>query len=198
MSFPDRDRRQAIQEPAHDLKACLRRCICAARNDDGPIAWAIREASGSNPLSEATDEADGSSGTEHRPVVVIHLVSQARIADLIESQKLIETLRAAIGHQESMKRHGEPRFAQCLNGSGFSENACAGRNQNVLTAVRVHGVRDEAIDWRGSAAIEPVGQNRVDDGSLEERMERPGRADCLRTLWGSPLRVRRVGLAAGG
>src|SRR3954469_2528435 len=40
VAFANRDGRQTIQEAAHDLKACLRRCVSPARDDDGPISRA--------------------------------------------------------------------------------------------------------------------------------------------------------------
>ena len=141
---------------------------------------ATREASGANPLRQAADETDRSGRTECRPVVVIHLVAQTRIADLIEAEELIETQRAAVRHQQPVKGHGESRLAERLNGSRLAENACARGNQDVLAAVGVHRVRDQAVDGGGSAAVEPVGQDRVDDRSLEQRMQRTRGADWLR------------------
>src|SRR5437763_157075 len=38
VSFTNRDGWQAIQEPAHDLKACLRCRVSAAGDDDRPIS----------------------------------------------------------------------------------------------------------------------------------------------------------------
>jgi hypothetical protein len=95
-----------------------------------------------------------------------------------------------------MKSDRKPRLTEGLNGSSLTEHTSAGWNQNVLAAVRVHRVGDETIHGRGSAAIEPVSQHRVDDGSLEEWMERPGRTDCRRPVWRAVARGRcRAGAA---
>ena len=65
-----------------------------------------------NPLRQAADEPDRGGRSERGPVVMVDLVAQARIADLIESQKLIEAQRAAVWHQEPVKRHCEPASLQ--------------------------------------------------------------------------------------
>ena len=69
-----------------------------------------------------TSSSGGSS--ERGPVVVIDLVAEARVADLIEAQELIETQSAAVRHKEPVKGHGEPRLAQGLNWSRLAEHAC--------------------------------------------------------------------------
>src|SRR4029453_17587682 len=123
--------------------------------------WAICKPGRPDPLSQAANETNRSSRAEHGPVVVIHFVPQTRIADLIETHELVETPSAAVGHEQSVKGNCETRLTERLHGPRFSQNSCAGRNQNVLTAVRVDRVRDEAIDRCGRTALEPVGQNGV-------------------------------------
>ena len=58
----------------------------------------------------------------------------------------------------------------------------------MLTAVRIHRVRDQAVHWRGLAAIEPVRQHCVNDRSLEQTMQWPGGID-------GPGPVRRASAA---
>ena len=55
------------------------------------------------PLRQAGDQAHGRGRAERRQVVLIHLVAQARVADLVEAQELIETLGAAVRHDEPME-----------------------------------------------------------------------------------------------
>ena len=107
--------------------------------------------------------------------MVVDLVPQTGIADLIEADELIETERAAVWHQQPMKGHCESRLAEGLNGARLAKDACARRNQDMLPAVGEHRVRDQAIDWRRSASVQPVCQDRIDDGSLEKRVQRSGR-----------------------
>jgi hypothetical protein len=51
-----------------------------------------------------------------------------------------------------------------------------------LTVVGIHRIRDQTIDRRAPATIQSVGQDRVDDCSLEKWMERTGRTDGLCTF----------------
>src|SRR3990170_2186533 len=88
VALTNRDGWQAVQEPAHDLKACLRCRVRATGDDDRPIARSTRIARAANPLRQAADETNRSGRPERGPVVVVDFVAQARIADLIESQKL--------------------------------------------------------------------------------------------------------------
>ena len=182
VSLANRDGWQTIQEPAHDLKACLRRGVRAAGDDDRPVTRSIRKASSANPLRQAADKTHRSGSSERGPVVVVDLVAQARVADLIEAQELIEAQRAAVRHQEPVKGHGEPRLAQRLNWSRLAENACPRGNQHVLPAVGVHRVRDQAVDGGRSTSVEAVGQYGVDDRSLQQRVQRARGADWVRSL----------------
>ena len=191
MPLTDRDGWQAVQEPAHDLKACLRCRVRATGDDDRPIARATRIARAANPLRQAADEPDRGGRSERRPVVMVDLVAQARIADLIESKKLIEAQRAAVWHQEPVKPHCEPGLSKRLNGSRLAEDARPRRNEHVLSAVGVHRIRDQAVDRGCSASVEAVGQYRVDESSLEQRVQRTSRADWVRS-------VRRAFLSAVG
>ena len=139
MSLANGDGGEAIQEPAHDLKTRLRRGVGAARDDDRPVAGSARKPCAANPLRQTADEADGGGRSERGPVVVVDLVPQTGITDLIEAHELIETERAAVWHQQTMKGHRESRLAEGLNGSRLAEDACARGNQHMLSAVGEHG-----------------------------------------------------------
>ena len=67
--------------------------------------------------------------------MVVYLVPETGVTDLIEADELIESARAAIWHQQTVKGHGESRLAEGLNRSRLPENAGAGGNQHVLSAV---------------------------------------------------------------
>ena len=197
VSFANGDGGEAIQEPAHNLEACLRRRSSATGDDDGPVACAIREAGSSDPLSQAADQAHGSRGSKRGPVVLIHLVAQPRITDLVEPEKLIEALRAAVWHHKAVKGNGETRLTEGLDGPSLTEHAGTSRDQDVLAAVGVHRVCHQTIDRCGSTAVQPIGQDRVDDRSFEKRMERTSRVDSLGSFWGPFLAsVRRGSLTA--
>ena len=118
---------------------------------------ASREACAADPLRQAADKADSTGRSEHRPVMVVHLVPQPRITDLVEAQELIEAQRASVGHQQPMKGDCESCLTESLNGSRLSKDACARRNQHMLSTVGEHGIRDQTIDGRRSASVQPVG-----------------------------------------
>src|SRR5688572_23981351 len=99
--------------------------------------------------------------------MVVNLAPPTPVSDLVEAHDLIETERAAVWHQQPMEGHRESRLTEGLNGPRLAENACAGWNQHMLSAVGEHGVRDKAVDGRRSASVQPVGQDRIDDRSLE-------------------------------
>lgn len=147
VSFPNGHGRKAIEESAHHLKGGLRRRVRASCDDDGPIARSTRKPSTAEPLSQSADEADSGGRPERRPIVVIDLVPQPGIPDLVETHELVETQRAAIRHQESMEDNGESGLAQCLHGPCLAQNSGSSGNQDVLAAVREHGVRDQTIHW---------------------------------------------------
>ncbi len=44
---------------------------------------------------------------ERGPVVVIHLVAQAGIADLVQAHELVETVGAAVRQDQPVQCHGE-------------------------------------------------------------------------------------------
>src|SRR3712207_7479424 len=50
--------------------------------------------------------------SEGREVVVVHTIAESRVADLVEPQELVETVRAAVRHQQPVKRYGQPGFAE--------------------------------------------------------------------------------------
>jgi len=135
MSLANRDGRESIQEATHDLKAGLRRSVGTAGDDDRSVTRAARVPSAANPLCQATDETDGGCSAERGPVMVVYLVPETRITDLIEADELIKSARAAIWHQQAVKGHCESRLAEGLNRSRLTENAGAGGDQHVLSAV---------------------------------------------------------------
>ena len=67
-----------------------------------------------------------------------------------------------------MERNSQPRFSERLNRTSLTEHARSGGYQHVLTAVRVHRVRHEAIHWSRTAPVEAVRQDGVDHGAFKE------------------------------
>ena len=93
MSLANRDRRQPIEKPIHDLHRGLRRRVAdAASDDDRSVPIAAAEAGTSEVLREAADQANGRRRAERRQVVVIDLVAQAGVADLVQAQELVEAV----------------------------------------------------------------------------------------------------------
>ena len=78
--------------------------------------------------------------------MVVDLVAKTGVTDLVHPFELIETDGIPIGHDEPMKRDGESRLTEGVHALRFSQDLCAGRNQNVLAVVRVEVVGNEALD----------------------------------------------------
>ena len=156
----------------------------------------LLEARGPEVLREAADQADRGGGAECRPVVLIHLIPQAGVADLVQARELIEAVGAAIRHQQSMEGHGQPCLAERLHRLWSRRDTRTRRNDDLLAAVRIDRVRDQAVHRCGAAAVEPIGQHRVDDRAFEDSMQRTGGTDRIRVRPCGrlpPLRRRRSG-----
>ena len=114
MALSDRDGRQPVQEPVHDLHRRLRvRVANTARHDHRPAAR--RPHPGRRcprHWLRPANEADRGGGAERRQVVVVDAVTEARITDLVQSHELVEPIRPAVRHQQAVKRDGETRFAR--------------------------------------------------------------------------------------
>ena len=144
-----------------------RRIADTARDDDGSVAIAAIQSSTSQVLGQAADQSDRRRGSERGQVVMVHLVAEAGVADLIESEELVEAVRAAVRHQQAVEGHGEPRFAERLDGLRFAENPRAGGNQHLPSRMRVERIGHETVHRRGARAIQSIRQHGVDDGSFQ-------------------------------
>ena len=152
-------------------------CIvaCAVASPTPPAMTTVRlpsplpKPSTSQVLRQPADQANRGRGSERGQVVLVDLVAQAGVADLIESEELVEAVRAAVRHQQAVEGHGEPRLAERLDGLRFAENPRAGGNQHLPSRVRVERVRHEAVHRRGARAIQPIRQHGVDDACLRAR-----------------------------
>ena len=149
VALTNRDGRQPVQEALHHLRVACRSHHRSARDDDRAVRVSAAEAGRPDELTESRDQAHGRRRAEGGQVVLVHAVAQARVPDLVEPQELIERVRAAIRQHEPVERDGEARLAERLHRRRLAEHARAGRNQDVLPAVRVHRVRDQAVDGRG-------------------------------------------------
>ena len=116
-------------------------CIvaCAVASPTPPAMTTVRlpsplpETSASEVLGQSADQPDRRRGSERGQVVLVHLVAEAGVADLIESEELVEAVRAAVRHQQAMEGDGEPRLAERLDGLRLAENPRAGGNQHLLS-----------------------------------------------------------------
>src|SRR4051812_2668015 len=91
VSLPDRDCGKPIEKPVHHLERRLRRRVADSAGDhDRSIAIAPVQSSASQVLGKPTDESDRSRRSERGQVVLVDLVAETGIADLIESQELIQ------------------------------------------------------------------------------------------------------------
>ena len=127
---------------------------------------------------------------------MVHLVAEAGVADLIESEELIEAVRAAVRHQQAMEGHGKPRLAKRLDRLRFSENPRAGGDEHLPSRVRVERIGHETVHRRGARAIQSIRQNGVDNGAFEHAMQRSRRADRWRLVGSSALTPTKAVMAA--
>ena len=179
-------------------------CIaaCAVASPTPPAMTMVRfpsplpETSTSEVLRQAADQSNRGRGSERGQVVLVDLVAEAGVADLIESEELVEAVGAAVGHQQAMEGHGKPRFAERLDGLRFAENPRAGGNQHLPSRVRVERVRHEAVHRRGARAIQSIRQHGVDDGAFEHAMQRSRGADRWRLVRRSALLRSKAMMAA--
>src|SRR3989442_4410868 len=92
--FANRDGRQPVQKTVHHLQAGLcGRIGRTAGDDDRAITAAAADGRRADVLREAADQAHGARRAKRRPVVVIDAIAEPRIADVIETQGLIEAVR---------------------------------------------------------------------------------------------------------
>src|SRR5712691_12755074 len=111
MAFPNRDGGQAIQESIHRLHTRLRGGVRgAAGDDDRSTAVTDAKAGRSHELRQSADQPDGRGRAECGPVVLIHLIPESGVANLVQTEKLVEAERAAVRHEDAMKGDGEPRL----------------------------------------------------------------------------------------
>ena len=93
VAFTDGDGREPVEESIHHLERCLRRRIADSASDhDRSISIAAAKARASQVLREPADEANSSCRSKRREVVLIYLVPKTGVADLVESQELIEAV----------------------------------------------------------------------------------------------------------
>src|SRR5512137_1318885 len=99
VSLPNRDRRQAVQEPIEDLHGGLGGGVRRAGDDDRPPTVRLSETGRAEVLREAGDEPDRGRGAEGREIVLVHFVLQSGVTQLIEAHELVQAVRAAVGHE---------------------------------------------------------------------------------------------------
>ena len=139
-----------------------------------PVASAAREPCCANPLGQAADQTHGAGRTERRQEVLIHLVSKSGVADLVQAEELVEAMSASVGHQQPVKSDSQARLSQGLNGSCLAQNACTRRNDDLLAAVRVDRVRDQAVHRGDTVAVQPIRQNGINHRSFQNRVQWAG------------------------
>jgi hypothetical protein len=131
MTLSNRDCWQPVQEAVHDLLRRLRSGIAnPTSNDDRAIGTvALSEPGASDELRQAANEPNGSCSTERCEIVLSDAILQAGVADLIQSNELVEAIRSTVGHEEPVKHDGESAFAERLDGPRFAkQSAPAGIN----------------------------------------------------------------------
>ena len=93
-----------------------------------------------------------------------------------------------------MKRDRQSRLALCLDRFRFAEDASASRDQNLLSAVGIHRIGDEAVHRRRQVAVEPVGQHGVDNGAFQNSVPRSGVGNGIRGNGALPPSVDRLAI----
>ena len=105
---------------------------------------------------------------------------------------LIEVDVRAVGQDDAVKRDGQSRLAERVHGARLAEHAGAGGNHEMVRRVDRHA--HETVHGSAEGAVESIGQDRLDDRALEERVLRfTGDRRCGRTR-----RRRRARPAAAG
>src|SRR5262245_54343976 len=101
---------------------------------------------------------------------MVHLVAEAGVAVLIQSEELIQAIRAAVRHQEAMEGHGESHLSERLDGLRFPQNPCARGDEYLPPRMRIERVGYETVDGRRARAVQAIRENRVDDGPFQHAM----------------------------
>ena len=104
--------------------------------------------------------------------MVVYLVLQTRVANLVGAGVLVQAVAASIRQQQAVECHSESSLTEGLNGSCLPQQPGAAGDDDLLTAVRIHGIGDKAIHRRRGTSVEAVRQHRVDDRPLENAMHR--------------------------
>src|SRR5688572_17524898 len=112
--------------------------------------------------------------------MLVDLITQAGVADVVQSHELIEPVRATVRHHKSVERDREPTLAIGLHWVCLAEDSRAGGNEDMATVMRVDRVCYQAIHRSGDAAIQPVRQHGIDKRALQDRVRRTDRADWSR------------------
>ena len=86
-------------------------------------------------LAKAGNETYRSSGPERRQVVVVHPVTEPRIADLVEPHEIVQSIRAAVRHDQAMEGNGETRFAEGTHWLRFTQHAGSSGDDHMPSAV---------------------------------------------------------------
>ena len=71
-----------------------------------------------------------------------------------------------------MKDDGQARLPEGADGAGLAEDARPGGNHEVLLVGCVDGDAHQTIHGSGKRAIEPVGEDGVDEAAFEEWVSR--------------------------
>src|SRR6185437_3834460 len=151
MAFAYVDGRQNVQEFVEDALRRLTQALTHA------LLNSLRAGLSKNASRTCLGNSPDSSNCERRAedfeVVVVHLVSQARVANLIHAFELVEADGVAVRHDEPVESDGEPCLAEGVHTLGFSQHLCSRRNEQVLTIMRVGVARDETFNRAGEFSV---------------------------------------------
>ncbi len=126
-------------------------------------------------LSEAGDQTDGRCGSDGRHVVLIDLVAESCIADRVQTHEVVEGIGAPIWEDETRERHGEPAFPERLYGLRCAQQSRACGDHDLLIITRVDRGGDEAVHGSGRGAVQSIREDRINDGALDDAVQRPVR-----------------------
>ncbi len=97
-------------------------------------------------LSHGAQGTDGERRAKDASVMVVNAVTEAGIAGLVETFELVEANGVTVGHDETVKEHGETGIAEDLHLSSFPENSGARGKEQMLAVMRISVRGQETFD----------------------------------------------------
>lgn len=93
---------------------------------------------------------------------------KASVTDVVESHELLEAVSSPIWQDQPVECDGEPSLAERLDRFGLSQSPRSGRNEDVLSVIRVNRRGHQAVHGRGHAPVQTVCQHGLYHRAFED------------------------------